>query len=266
MSFLELRAVSQEFASDAGPVLALQGLSFSVSKGEFVALLGPSGCGKSTCLRLIAGLEQPTAGRILLAGREVRGCGSEHEGDGARTLIFQRPSLFPWLTAAENVAFGLRIRGWGRRERLAAAHRALAEMGLATAANLFPHQLSGGMQQRVALARALILNPAVVLMDEPLSATDALLRSRLQLQIHQACVGRTVLFVTHSIREALVLADRILILTHQPGRVRREITPPGRPPRAPDAALLTLEREIEGELMEEVFESIRAPSGAGAPP
>ena len=246
MSFLALRDVHKRYASASGPVVALEELSFTAARGEFVVLLGPSGCGKSTCLRLVAGLESPSAGSVSLDGHPIVGCAPD------RTLIFQRPSLFPWLSALENVAFGLHMQGMDPRERLAIAGDALARMDLTAAADRYPHQLSGGMQQRVALARALILAPAVVLMDEPLGAVDALLRSRLQVQIHQACAGRTVLFVTHSIREALVLADRILIMTPQPGRVRHELAPPGRPPRAPSPDLWALEADIEAELTQEI--------------
>ena len=249
MSLVELIAVSKRYrvngsAQPGGEILALHDLDLSVERGEFVVVLGPSGCGKSTLLRIVAGLEPASSGQVLLDGQPITHWGAE------RTLIFQRPNLFPWLTAVENVAFGLRMAGCAARERLNIAQEALARMGLASATCLYPHELSGGMQQRVALARALVLDPVVLLMDEPLASTDALLRSRLQREIRVSCAGKTVLFVTHSIREALALADRIVILSAQPGHVRHEMILEGTAPRALSPKLLRLEQEIEGELFD----------------
>jgi len=223
-------------------VQALAGLDLAVEAEEFVVLVGPSGCGKSTLLRIVAGLETPTSGRVLLDGVPTNGC------SGDRPLVFQNPNLFPWLTALENVAFGLRMAGRGREEREAIAREALARMDLDRVGDLYPHELSGGMQQRVALARALVLDPRVVLMDEPLAAVDALLRARLQRQVRADCRGKTVLFVTHSIREALILADRVVLLTPRPGRIRHELRPPGAAPREETSALLELEREVAARL------------------
>jgi len=242
MSFLQLVQISKRYLTNGSSILALQDLGLSVERGEFVVLIGPSGCGKTTLLQIVAGLEPASAGQVLLEGRPIRHWSAE------RTLIFQQPNLFPWLTAEENVAFGLRLAGLPASERQQAVHQALGRMGLAEVGRLYPHELSGGMQQRVALARALVLDPQVLLMDEPLAAVDALLRSRLQLEIRATCAGKTVLFVTHSIREALILADRVVILSPQPGQVRREITLTGAAPRPPSLELARLEEEIEGEL------------------
>lgn len=243
MSGLILERIGKTYDANGVAVHALEGVDLAVDPGEFVTLVGPSGCGKSTLLRIVAGLEAPTTGRVLLDGRAVAGWGPD------RCLIFQRPNLFPWLTAADNVAFGLRMRGGARAERRCAALAALRTMDLEAVAGLYPHQLSGGMQQRVALARALVLDPAVLLMDEPLASLDALLRSRLQRELRAACRGKTVLFVTHDIREALVLADRVVVLSPRPGTVRAEVRPDAPAPRDTDARLLVLQREIEAELL-----------------
>lgn len=243
MSFLSLLDVCKRYPVDGGEILALHDVNLTVEQGEFVVLVGPSGCGKSTLLQIVAGLEPATSGRVLLDGRTITHWSAE------RTLIFQRPNLFPWLTALENVAFGPRMAGWSAARRLQIAEEALVRMGMSEAARLYPHELSGGMQQRVALARALVLDPSVLLMDEPLASVDALLRSRLQREIRSSCAGKTVVFVTHSIREALVLADRVVVLSPRPGHVRREMSLDGSPPRQLSPALVRLEGEIERELL-----------------
>ncbi len=258
MSFLDLVGVCKRYLSSGTDILALERIDLAVERGEFVVLVGPSGCGKSTLLQIVAGLESATSGQVLLDGQPTTHWGAE------RTLIFQRPNLFPWLTALENVAFGLRMAGCGAGERRRIAREALARMGLDAAAHLYPHELSGGMQQRVALARALVLEPAVLLMDEPLASVDALLRSRLQREIRASCLGRTVLFVTHSIREAIILADRVVILSPQPGRVRRDIRLDGTAPRSLSPSLLRLEQEIEGELIDVTPAAQFEPRNAGA--
>ena len=244
MSFLQLVDVHKRYGLNGHELAALEGVDLTAERGEFVVILGPSGCGKSTLLQIVAGLEPVSSGQVLLDGHPVTHWSAE------RTLIFQKPNLFPWLTALENVAFGLRVAGQPREERHAVARAALERMGLSEASELYPHELSGGMQQRVALARALVLDPAVLLMDEPLASVDALLRARLQVEISRACQGKTVLFVTHSIREALTLADRLVILAARPGRVRHELVLEGTPPREFTPAIVRLEREIEGELLE----------------
>jgi len=242
MSFLQLVHVGKRYKTNGSVIIALHDLNLDVERGEFVVLLGPSGCGKTTLLQIVAGLEPASSGEVLLDGRPITRWGAE------RTLIFQQPNLFPWLTAEENVAFGLRMAGIAAGERLRMARQALERMGLSEVGHLYPHELSGGMQQRVALARALVLDPQVLLMDEPLAAVDALLRSRLQREIRATCTGKTVLFVTHSIREALILADRVIILSPQPGHVRREIPLDGAAPRPLSAELAHLEVEIEQEM------------------
>jgi NitT/TauT family transport system ATP-binding protein len=211
----------------------LAGIDLKVERGEFVALVGPSGCGKTTLLRLVAGLEAPTRGQVFLEGRTVDACGAE------RTLVFQEYSLFPWLTALDNVAFGLRVAGLSRAERRQQALALLESMGLGEFAGTYPHQLSGGMQQRVAIARALAVSPRVLLLDEPFASVDALTRSQLQEELLRTwrAHGQTILLVTHSIEEALRLAGRVIALSPRPGRVRAqfELSLP-RPRSAADVA------------------------------
>jgi NitT/TauT family transport system ATP-binding protein len=227
-----MRALSKVYRTSPRPVKALEHINLAVHEGEFLALLGPSGCGKTTLLQIVAGLEAPTAGQVLLHGRPVQGWSRE------RTLIFQEYSLFPWLTARGNVEFGLRLAGMPAAARQERALAMLARLGVEPFAESYPHQLSGGMQQRVALARALVVEPAVLLMDEPFAAVDAITRRRLQDELRQlqTAQGQTVLFVTHSVREALKLADRIVVLSARPATVRLEMPVP-RPLAPADAAM-----------------------------
>lgn len=216
MSFLTVEEVAKAYGNGPGATLALAQVTLEVREGELMVVLGPSGCGKTTLLQIVAGLEAPTRGRVLLRGRPIQGWSRE------RTLVFQEYNLFPWLTAGENVAFGLRLQGMGSEERREAAHRVLSRLGLSGFERLYPHQLSGGMRQRVAIARSLAVNPEVLLLDEPFASVDALTRARLQEELLRIWeeYGKTVLFVTHNIREALLLADRIVVLTPCPGRIR----------------------------------------------
>jgi ABC-type nitrate/sulfonate/bicarbonate transport system ATPase subunit len=196
-------------------VVALEDVSISVRHGEFLVVIGPSGCGKSTLLMLLAGLEVPTSGTTAYNGGPIDGPSSD------RSLIFQQPSLFPWLSTIDNVAFGLRLRGVGRTERRRQAEQFLRQVGLRDFATKHPHELSGGMQQRAAIARALCLGADVLLMDEPFAALDVQTRFHMQsflLDIWQGS-GKTVVFVTHHIDEAVYLADRVVILTARPGRL-----------------------------------------------
>jgi len=194
-----------------GAIHALDGLSITLEPGELVALLGPSGCGKTTALRLVAGLEDADGGRVVVGGRDVTHLPTNRRDTG---MVFQAYSLFPHLTALDNVAFGLRMRRVGSPERHRKAGEMLELVGLSALANRFPHQLSGGQQQRVALARALAIRPSVLLLDEPLSALDARVRSQLRDEIRriQVEVGITTLFVTHDQEEALAIADRVGVM------------------------------------------------------
>lgn len=222
MKCLEVRGISKVYHNGTETVEALRRIDLMVREGEFVAVLGPSGCGKTTFLLLVAGLECPTAGEIRFRGRPVPGWGRE------RTLIFQEQALFPWLTAQDNIEFGMRMRGIPREERRRRAREMLRKIGLEDFARAYPHQLSGGMQQRVALARALAVEPDLLLMDEPFAAVDALTRRELQEELRRLTrdTGQTVLLVTHSVREALLLADRLVLLTPRPARVYLELPLP----------------------------------------
>jgi NitT/TauT family transport system ATP-binding protein len=218
MGEVSLHDVSKRFtlriAGEAQTVQALARVSFSVKDGEIVALIGPSGCGKTTALRIAMGLESASAGRVTVDGREVKGCGHD------RGMVFQHAELLPWLTAMQNVMFGLEMKGMRGAELRDTAMRYLDLVGLADSQNRRPHQLSGGMKQRVGIARALAIDPKVLLMDEPFGALDAQTRETMQaelLDIH-ARTKKTILFVTHDLDEAVLIADRIVVMRE--GRVQ----------------------------------------------
>ncbi|HUE19655.1 MAG TPA: ABC transporter ATP-binding protein [Stellaceae bacterium] len=212
-------------------VQALDRVSFTVKDSEVVALIGPSGCGKTTALRIAMGLEHATGGRVTVDGRTVEGCGYD------RGMVFQQAELLPWLTALQNVMFGLQMKGMRGSELQETATRALALVGLGEAANRRPYQLSGGMQQRVGIARALAIDPKVLLMDEPFGALDAQTREGLQeelLQLHER-TRKTILFVTHDLDEAVLLADRVVVMRE--GRVTEIVDVPLQRPRRDLAAI-----------------------------
>ncbi|HEX7127471.1 MAG TPA: ABC transporter ATP-binding protein [Thermodesulfobacteriota bacterium] len=202
-----------------GELEALAGISFAVRPRELAVIVGTSGCGKSTLLRIAAGLVTPTAGRVVVDGREVVGPGAD------RGMVPQAYTPFHWLTVQGNVEFGPRLRGAPAAERQAIANRYLAMVGLSGFAGAYPKELSGGMLQRVALARALANDPEILLMDEPFGALDAQTRSEMQemlLRVTEAA-GQTVLFVTHDIDEAIYLGDRVFVMTSRPGRLRETV-------------------------------------------
>ena len=226
-------------------VLALNDVSVDIRKGEFVCLLGPSGCGKSTLLNIIAGFDKPTAGEMFAAGRPVTGPGND------RIVVFQEAALFPWLNVRSNVEFGLKLAGVPRAERRERAERYLKLVGLEKFHRAFVHELSGGMKQRVQLARSLAVDPEILLMDEPFAALDAQTRDVLQeeLQVIWQRTGKTVVFVTHNVREAVLLADRVIVMSPSPGRIKREITISLEHPRSPDShAVVDLAADIREEL------------------
>lgn len=214
---LVVNRVSKGFNAGRVHLQALQEIDLTVDNGEFVCLVGPSGCGKTTLLNVMAGLETPDTGRVLVEGKPVTGPGQD------RMVLFQEPSLFPWLTVERNVLFGLKLKpGLNGRERREVAHSYLELVGLEKFARANIHELSGGMKQRVALARALAPNPAILLMDEPFGALDALTREHLHHDVQRIWAERrkTIVFVTHNVREAVCLGDRVLLMSAAPGRIR----------------------------------------------
>jgi NitT/TauT family transport system ATP-binding protein len=240
-ALLEVRGLGKSY----GAVEALRGAELTVARGEFVCLLGASGCGKSTLLRIVAGFEMPTSGTVSVRGERVDGPGP------TRGMVFQDYGLFPWLTVRENVGFGPRARGVARAEVARIADRFVAMVGLQRFAGSYPHQLSGGMKQRVAIARVLANDAELVLMDEPFGALDAMTRERLQdelLGVWQA-QNLTVMFVTHSVEEAILLADRVVVLSPGPGRiVAEEIVDLPRPRDVASPEFNAVRRRLAGML------------------
>ena len=239
---VRLAGVSKVFGRGRSAVRALDQISLEVAPGEFACLIGASGCGKSTLLSLVAGLEQPTAGAVSVPGARV-------------ALMFQEPALFPWLTAAGNVELALRAGGAGRAERRQRTAELLGLVHLGGFGGKRPHELSGGMRQRVALARALAQDADVLLMDEPFGALDAMTRDLLHDELDRICADRrlTVLFVTHNVREAVRLGDRVVVLSSRPGRVIDEFAVPiDRPRRIDSAPVAELAARITDRLREEM--------------
>jgi len=232
MPELRVDAVAVDYPDRGGgvPFRAVADVSFTVAAGEFVSVVGPSGCGKTSLLHAVAGLVPAAAGSISLGGAEIRGPGRD------RAVVFQHASLLPWRTVVGNVAYGLELRRVPKKEARAAALRMIDVVGLADAASRYPHELSGGMQQRVNLARALALDPALLLMDEPFAALDAQTRDAMQAELLRiwAGSGRSVLFITHHIEEAVFLGEQVVVLSAGPGAVVRErVRVPFERPRDP---------------------------------
>lgn len=240
--------LSRSYESDAGVVTAVNDVSLSVEKGEFLVIVGPSGCGKTTLLRMIAGLENPSSGTIAF-GRH-----GQHEMSNA--MVFQGHSVFPWLRVHENVEYGIRLDGQSKKERQEATSRLLNTVGLSRFADAYPHQLSEGMRQRVAIARAMAVDPDLLLMDEPFGALDEQTRFILQEEILRIWedTGKTVVLVTHSIDEALTLADRIVVMTAHPGEIKASILVPFDRPR--DQSTVRSNPAF-AELFTEIWELIR---------
>jgi ABC-type nitrate/sulfonate/bicarbonate transport system ATPase subunit len=239
----------------AAPVRALEPITLTVAEKDFITILGPSGCGKSTLLRIVAGLDRPSAGRVLLQGREIKGPGAD------RGMVFQSYTLFPWLTVKDNIAYGLREKGVAARERDRIVAAYIERVSLKGFENHFPKQLSGGMQQRTAIARALANDPAILLLDEPFGALDNQTRGLMQ----ELLLGiwerdrKTVLFVTHDIEEAIFLASRVVVMTARPGRIKAEV-----PVELPHPRHYTMKTSpefsaIKARLTEEIrIEAVRA--------
>ncbi len=258
---LEIQSIAKSFQSKRASVQALREVSFHVASGEFVCLLGPSGCGKSTLLNIIAGLDRADAGTVCADDVPVTGPGTD------RVVMFQDATLFPWLNVVDNVAFGLTMNGTPAGARRETAQRYLQMVHLARFAQAAVHELSGGMKQRVALARALALDPAVLLMDEPFGALDAQTRDLLHAELQDiwATTRKTIVFVTHNVREAIRLGDRVLVMSARPGTIKREfrIDLP-RPRMMEDHALVDIARVILGELKDEVNRALAGEANGGS--
>jgi NitT/TauT family transport system ATP-binding protein len=247
-SQVDIQGVHKVFRSGEREVVALADINLEIERGEFICILGPSGCGKSTLLNAIAGFAPPTAGTILVDNVAVTGPGPE------RAMVFQEYALFPWMTVAENVAFGLEIKNLPKGEIAVRVAELLKQLQLADFRDRFPKDLSGGMRQRVAIARVLALDSPMMLMDEPFGALDALTRRTLQDELLRIWMEfrKTIVFVTHSIQESVLLADRVVVMTFRPGTVKR-IVPIDLPhPRdTASPSFIRLQQELTGLVMEE---------------
>ena len=255
---LEVKGLSKEFETPQGTVTALKDISFQTHKREFVCVIGASGCGKSTLIRLLAGLETPTRGEVLLDGQMVSGPGPD------RGMVFQGYTLFPWRTVKRNVMFGPEMAGRGRMPAEEEAMQWIDLVGLTKFADSYPHQLSGGMKQRVAIARALANQPRILLMDEPFGALDAQTRAKMQAYLMEIWknIDITILFITHDLDEAVYLADRILVLKAHPGEVLELIEVPVPQPRSTEQ-FLSPEFLATKKRLEELIHPVQteAPSG-----
>ena len=248
---IEIRKLRREYESDRGHVTALDDINLSIPRGEFLCIVGPSGCGKSTLLRILAGLDRQTSGSITV---------DRGEWAVANAMVFQESGLFPWMSVEQNVAFGLTTRGVPKSEIRDRVEAALKLVGLSKFRRHFPHQLSGGMRQRGAIARAFVTDPAMLLMDEPFAALDAQNRAILQEELVRIweTTGKTVVYITHSLDEALFLGDRTVVMTAQPGTIKRIVEVPFPRPRrlmeltsSPEFGALKVRiwRELEEEVM-----------------
>jgi NitT/TauT family transport system ATP-binding protein len=269
ISFQQVRKEFVVRGEGGGPsdrFTALEDITLDVLPGEFLALVGPSGCGKSTLLDLLGGLTAPTSGRILLDGRPIEGPARD------RGIVFQQYALFPWRTAAQNVEFGLDIAGLKARQRREIARHYLDLVGLTAFADRYPHELSGGMKQRVAIARSLAYDPEVLLMDEPFAALDAQTRETLQGELLRIwrTTGKTIIFITHGIDEAVVLGQRVAVMTSRPGRIKHVVEiPEALRNETEDVRSLPefgpVRHEVWSLLRDEVLKAQQLAGGAGAP-
>ncbi|MHB1392552.1 MAG: ABC transporter ATP-binding protein [Clostridia bacterium] len=246
-----VRNVSKTFYSKDCNVQALEKVDFQVNKGELICVLGPSGCGKSTLLNIIAGLEKPSEGTVTLNGKEIEGAGPD------RLVIFQELALFPWLRVIENVEFGMKMNNIPKHERRVRALEYLKMVHLEKFQNVYIHQLSGGMKQRVALARALALDSEVLLMDESLASLDNQTKNSILQEIQQIWMitRKTIIFVTHCLEEALILADRIIVISGSPGRIKGEICIELERPR--------IMREIDPAYFKDIIDNLVNEVGTG---
>ena len=252
MTKLETRNVTKEFKgiNEENSVTALENINLQIEDGQFICFVGPSGCGKTTLLNILAGLDKPTSGEVILDGQSVRETGPD------RIMVFQENALFPWLKVIDNVEFGLKMARVEKEKRHEIAMHFLEMMQLKKFAGAFTYQLSGGMKQRVAIARALVTDPEVLLMDEPFAALDSQTRDLLmvELQLIWARTRKTIVFVTHNIAESVCLGDKVVVFTSRPGKVKKEIDIEYRRPRlSEDNNLYNYRRKILDELATEII-------------
>ena len=253
---LEIENVTKSFYRNDGKqttlINAIENVNLSVNDGEFVCLVGPSGCGKSTLLNILAGLDNPTQGQVILNGRQITGTGPD------RIMVFQENALFPWMKVIDNVEFGLKIAKVEKLKRREIAMQYLDMMQLKKFAEAYVYQLSGGMKQRVSIARALVLDPEVLLMDEPFAALDSQTRDLLlvELQLIWAKTKKTIIFVTHNIMESVCLGDRVIVFTNRPGKIKKDVKIEYRRPRlTEDDSLKDFQRQVLYELKSEIVHS-----------
>jgi NitT/TauT family transport system ATP-binding protein len=262
MPLIELHDVWKEFDKRGHRVEALQAIDLAVETSEFAALLGPSGCGKSTLLNMLAGFDRPTRGRVLVHGEPVTAPGPR------RAVVFQEPALFPWYTVSDNVTFGLRARGLRPADYRERVEAILEQVGLRGFESHYPAELSGGMKQRVGIARVLVMEPEVLLMDEPFGSLDAQTRSLMQELLLSVWERhhQTVLFVTHDVEEALLLADTVLVMTARPGRIKQRLSVALPRPRALETTTSPrfneLKREVLALIRDESVRAAREAAGA----
>ncbi|OPH48843.1 nitrate/sulfonate/bicarbonate ABC transporter ATP-binding protein [Paenibacillus ferrarius] len=256
---IAINKVSKRYTQRKGSTYtALDEVSLTIQKGEFVSIVGPSGCGKSTLLNLIAGFEQASSGSIAVNGQKLTGPGAD------RIVVFQEHGLFPWLTVLDNVAFGLKQKGLAKKARYDLALEQIKAVHLSKFVDRYPHELSGGMKQRVAIARALVMDPDILLMDEPFAALDEQTRIILLKDLEEIWLktGKTILFITHNIREAVMLSDRVLVMATQPGKIKKEFAvQAARPHEMGDPLIHALENKIMEALTDELEKVVREELG-----
>lgn len=255
---LHIKEISKKFNSRGNEVLAVDHVSFDIPKGQFVTILGPSGCGKSTLLRMVAGLEESSGGSMMFGGEEIHGTSVD------RGMVFQSYSLYPWMNVEENIAFGLKLKGVPKKERLSIARHYCEVIGLRDFNKHYPVQLSGGMMQRVAIARALANDPKILLMDEPFGALDAQTRLIMQEILLKAWegTGKTILFITHDVNEAVFLGDVVYVMTARPGKVKYiqpvEFERPRHPEIKHDRKFLEISELLLEKIQEESYQAAEA--------
>lgn len=260
MSQVVLKHINKDFLNGKNQTLhVLDDINLTIQKGEFLSILGPSGCGKSTVLNLIAGLEKPSSGELTVGGESIQGPGKD------RIVVFQESGLFPWMNVLDNVMYGLLLKKMSKAEAKAKALEGLQMVHLGNFANSYPHELSGGMKQRVAIARALVMDPEILLMDEPFAALDEQTRMVLHKELESIWLetGKTIIFITHNIREAVMLSGRIVLMGTRPGTIKKEFQVQAARPRvAADSVLVNLENKILSELEQEMEKVLKEEMGS----